>query len=47
MSTVRVDTVSEYTSANGITIDGVVIKDLPAGPTTVDEVKAVTYSTKP
>jgi hypothetical protein len=31
MSTVRVDTVSEYTSANGITIDGVVIKD-----TTID-----------
>ena len=31
MSTVRVDTVSEYTSANGITIDGVVVKD-----TTID-----------
>ena len=31
MSTLRVDTVSEYTSANGITIDGVVIKD-----TTID-----------
>ena len=31
MSTVRVATVSEYTSANGITIDGVVIKD-----TTID-----------
>jgi len=27
MSTIRVDTVSEYTSANGITIDGVSIKD--------------------
>jgi len=31
MSKVRVDTVEEYTSANGITIDGVVIKD-----TTID-----------
>jgi len=31
MSTIRVDTVSEYTSANGITIDGVLVKD-----TTID-----------
>ena len=31
MSKVRVDTVEEYTSGNGITVDGVVIKD-----TTID-----------
>ena len=31
MSKVRVDTVEEYTSGNGITVDGIVIKD-----TTID-----------
>ena len=38
MSSINVNTISEYTSANGVTVDGVVLKDgnVPSGLTEVD-----------
>ena len=36
MSTIRVDTVSEYTSANGVAIDSVTLKDGAVYPSSAD-----------
>jgi hypothetical protein len=46
MSTINVDNINEYTSAGGVTIDGLLIKDgaLPVGATGLTKIAGSTFS---